>query len=338
MVRASSLFFYCLIGSAAGALDSGEIVGIAGGATAGVGLLGATVAAAVDKGGAPAPAPEAPAPATVPTCGTYTCTTVDWVKKNITGIESLPASEITCCEAACGIVGKPPCQQFGVVEPQANAKKAGSSASSAGSFDESSGSSANSFNSSSDSFGSGSNGSDGSDKRLLWLIPLLLCLCCLIPLLLWLLCSGEKKKPKKKAVTKEAAPAPLLASSEPMATVAFDTNNDGNANFLVTGVDRNRDGIPDALQDESYVMPETTAGVDTSGDGVANYNVQGVDILRNGIPDFSRQQFITTGQPVASRQFIPTSQPVAARPMYGTYTQSTYGYTPMAPAQAGYVV
>jgi len=326
MVRASSLFFYCLIGSAAGALDSGEIVGIAGGATAGVGLLGATIAAAVDKGGAPAPAPEAPAPATVPTCGTYTCTTVDWVKKNITGIDSLPASEITCCEAACGIVGKPPCQQFGVVEPQANAKKAGSSASSAGSFDESSGSSAGSFNSSSDSFGSGSNGSDGSDKRLLWLIPLLLCLCCLIPLLLWFLCSGEKKKPKKKAVTKDAAPAPLLASSEPMATVAFDTNNDGNANFLVTGVDRNRDGIPDALQDESYVMPETTAGVDTSGDGVANYNVQGVDILRNGIPDFSRQQFITTGQPVA------------ARPMYGTYTQPNYGYTAMTPAQAGYVV
>merc|ERR1711904_718029 len=143
-------------------------------------------------------------------------------------------------------------------EPEANAKKGGSSASSAGSFDESSGSSANSFNSSSDSFGSGSNGSDGSDKRLL----------CLIPLLLWFCMSGQKKKPKKKAVTKDAAPAPLLASSEPMATVAFDTNNDGNANFLVTGVDRNRDGIPDALQDESYVMPETTAGVDTSGDGV----------------------------------------------------------------------
>merc|ERR1719174_2220582 len=32
MVRASSLFLYCLIGSAAGALDSGEIVGIAAGA------------------------------------------------------------------------------------------------------------------------------------------------------------------------------------------------------------------------------------------------------------------------------------------------------------------
>merc|ERR1711937_474922 len=76
--RASSLFFYCLIGSAAGALDSGEIVGIAGGATAGVGLIGATAAAVVkaeqntptEAPGYEEPLTDAPAGAPVPAATT----------------------------------------------------------------------------------------------------------------------------------------------------------------------------------------------------------------------------------------------------------------------------
>lgn len=190
----------------------------------------------------------------------------------------------------------------------------------------------------------------------------------------------KQKKTKKKAVPapKEiaAAPAPLLATAAtpvtqysyvptqgPMATVAFDTNNDGNANFMVTGVDRNQDGIPDALQDNSYKVPQATVGVDTSGDGRANYNMQGVDINRDGIPDFLQsprmqplqpvgQQVFTspipsrsqpvygTAMPAMPAQAMPLAQPTAmygtampapGRPVYGTYS----GYSAMNPAPGG---
>jgi hypothetical protein len=145
-----------------------------------------------------------------------------------------------------------------------------------------------------------------------------------------------------------------------MATVAFDTNNDGNANFMVTGVDRNQDGIPDALQDNSYRVPQAAVGVDTSGDGRANYNMQGVDINRDGIPDFLQsprmqplqpvgQQIFTSPIPSRSQpvygtampaQAMPLAQPTAmygtampapGRPVYGTYS----GYSAMNPAPGG---
>merc|ERR1719506_3039515 len=54
----AALIFYCLIGSHA-ALDTGEIVGIAVGGVAGVGLAGSTVAAAV-RANDKEPATEAP--------------------------------------------------------------------------------------------------------------------------------------------------------------------------------------------------------------------------------------------------------------------------------------
>merc|ERR1719174_918275 len=44
-------------------------------------------------------------------------------------------------------------------------------------------------------------------------------------------------------------PAPPLATvAAPFASVGVDANGDGRLNYAVTGVDMNRDGIPDALQ------------------------------------------------------------------------------------------
>ena len=38
----------------------------------------------------------------------------------------------------------------------------------------------------------------------------------------------------------------------PRATIGVDVDGDGRADYLVSGVDRNRDGIPDALQQPSH--------------------------------------------------------------------------------------
>lgn len=45
-----------------------------------------------------------------------------------------------------------------------------------------------------------------------------------------------------------------LAVPAPMAAIGVDTTHDGHANFLVRGVDRNRDGIPDVLQQPTTAM------------------------------------------------------------------------------------
>ena len=86
----------------------------------------------------------------------------------------------------------------------------------------------------------------------------------------------------------------------PQATAAVDTTGDGRANAVVTGVDRNRDGIPDELQGGGMqgggmvggmghrgggYAPQATAAVDTTGDGRANYVITGEDRNRDGIPD-----------------------------------------------------
>ena len=44
------------------------------------------------------------------------------------------------------------------------------------------------------------------------------------------------------------ASASRYTSFAPTATVGLDVDGDGRADYLVSGVDRNRDGIPDALQ------------------------------------------------------------------------------------------
>merc|ERR1719311_951724 len=93
----------------------------------------------------------------------------------------------------------------------------------------------------------------------------------------------------------------------PTATMTIDTTGDGRPNWAVTGVDMNRDGIPDALQSPRIASrvvvpgvaslsvpigptvvrpaPFATVGVDANGDGRLNYAVTGVDMNRDGIPD-----------------------------------------------------
>ena len=44
------------------------------------------------------------------------------------------------------------------------------------------------------------------------------------------------------------ASASRYTSFAPTATVGLDVDGDGRADYLVSGVDRNYDGIPDALQ------------------------------------------------------------------------------------------
>ena len=41
-------------------------------------------------------------------------------------------------------------------------------------------------------------------------------------------------------------------AAAPRATIGVDVDGDGRADYLVSGVDRNRDGIPDALQQPSH--------------------------------------------------------------------------------------
>jgi len=88
-------------------------------------------------------------------------------------------------------------------------------------------------------------------------------------------------------------PGSLVKSNAPQATMGIDTTGDGKANVYVTGVDMNRDGIPDALQTVPLVgsvVPQATMGIDTTGDGKANMYVTGVDTNRDGIPDALQPQ------------------------------------------------
>jgi hypothetical protein len=82
---------------------------------------------------------------------------------------------------------------------------------------------------------------------------------------------------------RDGIPDALQASRVPMATIGIDTTGDGRANLAYVGVDRNRDGIPDALQ--ASRVPMATIGIDTTGDGRANLAYVGVDMNRDGIPD-----------------------------------------------------
>jgi len=72
----------------------------------------------------------------------------------------------------------------------------------------------------------------------------------------------------------------------PTATVGLDVNGDGRADYIASGVDRNRDGIPDFLQRGRRAPPMAAVGIDVNGDGRADYIASGVDRNRDGIPDF----------------------------------------------------
>jgi hypothetical protein len=72
----------------------------------------------------------------------------------------------------------------------------------------------------------------------------------------------------------------------PTATIGVDANHDGKPDFWYTGVDRNCDGIPDALQQSSTAnLPTATVGIDSNQNGQTDYYYTGVDMNRDGIPD-----------------------------------------------------
>lgn len=283
---------------------------------------------------------------TVATCGTYPCTTVfqscykddptncrsiPWVKKQTALIETLAnPSEATCCEAPCGVAGKPDCfDYFDVNQPQANAKQKTSSGRFSAASDDSSTSSSSLDSKGSDSatgsgtsFRSGTSSSldsNGSNKHLLWLLLLIPLLCCLIPLLLWLCCLGAKK-PKKKAAPpllkeQEADPVPLLVSGAiPQYSYAPVVTTP-----MTTGV--------------LYPMsvPQATVGIDTIGDGRANLNVRGVDMNRDGIPDFLQSPRMQFGSQVVASP-VPslglTVSPRPSNPAYAGYSVSNPALSP----------
>lgn len=79
------------------------------------------------------------------------------------------------------------------------------------------------------------------------------------------------------------------------ATVGVDTDGDGRANYLYTGIDRDRDGVPDSLQAPRTASSHmATVGVDTSGDGRANYRYTGLDRDGDGIPDALQSPYTTS--------------------------------------------
>eukprot|EP00656_Telonema_subtile_P014417 TRINITY_DN1738_c0_g1_i5.p1 TRINITY_DN1738_c0_g1~~TRINITY_DN1738_c0_g1_i5.p1 ORF type:complete len:338 (+),score=32.29 TRINITY_DN1738_c0_g1_i5:330-1343(+) len=97
------------------------------------------------------------------------------------------------------------------------------------------------------------------------------------------------------------APHPMYRPPAPRATVAVDVDGDGRADYYVSGVDRDGDGIPDAMQGAPHPSrhgygyaphpmyrppaPRATVAVDVDGDGRADYYVSGVDRDGDGIPD-----------------------------------------------------
>jgi hypothetical protein len=84
--------------------------------------------------------------------------------------------------------------------------------------------------------------------------------------------------------------SPLLGRMEarppppPMAVAGVDTNHDGRPNYIYVGEDRNRDGIPDALQARPPA-PMATVGIESNYDGRPNYFFTGADRNLDGIPD-----------------------------------------------------
>jgi len=78
------------------------------------------------------------------------------------------------------------------------------------------------------------------------------------------------------------------AGSVPLAAANVDVNRDGIADYTYVGVDRNRDGIPYALQQGGYAV--VGSGVCTTP--MASACVTGVDMNRDGIPDVLQQRYM----------------------------------------------
>jgi len=119
----------------------------------------------------------------------------------------------------------------------------------------------------------------------------------------------------------QGTPAPVTTpwgQPLPMATAGIDTTGDGRPNIVFMGEDRNRDGIPDALQGafappirQPGFSPMATAGLDTTGDGRANLMVTGADRNRDGIPDVLQGSFLG---PLGKPGFGSNSHPQLAPP------------------------
>jgi hypothetical protein len=144
--------------------------------------------------------------------------------------------------------------------------------------------------------------------------------------------------------------APALQEAVPLAVAALDTNQDGNPDTLVTGVDRNCDDVPDVLQALDAILAATTTATAresmllaaarqsvsarceprastlvTSVDGqaipvpMASAVVTGVDANRDGVPDVLQSGQAAESDLVAmiagtARQSVAASQAsVAAR-------------------------
>lgn len=79
----------------------------------------------------------------------------------------------------------------------------------------------------------------------------------------------------------QSVPTAHSLANAPTATVAVDTTGDGRANMMVTGVDANRDGIPDVLQ------PPTAVGPGALQPGFV-CSIQGLD-CPPGCPEINRK-------------------------------------------------
>lgn len=77
-----------------------------------------------------------------------------------------------------------------------------------------------------------------------------------------------------------------------VATVGVDSTGDGRANYVYAGIDRNQDGIPDALQNPN--VHTATVAVDADGDGRADYIYTGIDRDNDGIPDAMERSNVHT--------------------------------------------
>jgi len=99
-----------------------------------------------------------------------------------------------------------------------------------------------------------------------------------------------------QATLPRAKAKPVGASAPKLARASMDV--DGRQ-VQVIGADRNRDGVPDVLQQDE---PLATIGVDTNKDGRVDTFVTGVDRNRDGVPDALQKPTTSGFQPIAKHE------------------------------------
>lgn len=104
-----------------------------------------------------------------------------------------------------------------------------------------------------------------------------------------------------------------MSQAAPVATAAVDVNRDGRTDYLVTGVDRNRDGIPDSLQRQASPYGYSAGGG-----------------YRTVVPEESRERALARAYEDAkgdfNRSFIPesNSRTVSGLPTSGSFVAEPY--------------